>query len=94
MFRSGEHMLTGIELTGKRARTNIAMLHEQGHPEPWIIAMSDPPSIWTVHDSGLRWGIEVTFSDYKTRGFNLEDSQIQRTDRLHRLIPPPPLWCA
>ena len=26
------------------------------------------------------------FSDLKTRGFNLEDSQIQRTDRLDRLI--------
>jgi hypothetical protein len=26
------------------------------------------------------------FSDYKTRGFNLEDSQIERTDRLDRLV--------
>src|SRR3954465_3758581 len=26
------------------------------------------------------------FSDFKTRGFNLEDSQIARTDRLDRLV--------
>ena len=26
------------------------------------------------------------FSDFKTRGFNLEDSQITRTDRLDRLV--------
>jgi len=26
------------------------------------------------------------FSDLKTRGFNLEDSQIARTDRLDRLV--------
>ena len=26
------------------------------------------------------------FSDYKTRGFNLEDSHIERTDRLDRLV--------
>jgi hypothetical protein len=26
------------------------------------------------------------FSDYTTRGFNLEDSQIERTDRLDRLV--------
>lgn len=85
-FARGEHMLTDIELTEKRARTNIAMLHEAGHPEPWIIAMSDPPTTWRALDYGLRWGIEAMFSDYKTRGFNLEDSQIQRTDRLDRLV--------
>ena len=26
------------------------------------------------------------FSNYKTRGFNREDSQIERTDRLDRLV--------
>jgi len=85
-FARGEHMLQDIELTEKRARTNVAMLHEEGHPEPWIIAMSDPPTTWRALDYGLRWGIEAMFSDYKTRGFNLEDSQIQRTDRLDRLV--------
>ena len=85
-FARGEHMLTDVELTEKRARTNIAMLHEAGHPEPWIIALSDPPTTWRAYDYGLRWGIEAMFSDYKTRGFNLEDSQIERTDRLDRLV--------
>ena len=62
------------------------MLHEEGHPEPWIIALSDPPTTWRAYDYGLRWGIEAMFSDQKTRGFNLEDSQIERTDRLDRLV--------
>jgi len=75
-----------IELTEKRARTNIAMLHEPGHAEPWIVALSEPPTAWRARDYGLRWGIEAMFSDYKTRGFNLEDSQIERTDRLNRLV--------
>ena len=79
-------MLTDVELTEKRARTNIAMLHEEGHPEPWIIALSDPSTTWRALDYGLRWGIEANVSDYKTRGFNLEDSQIERTDRLDRLV--------
>jgi len=35
-FARGEHLLTDVELTEKRARANIAMLHEEGHPEPWI----------------------------------------------------------
>ena len=85
-FARGERQLIDIALTEKRVRTNIAMVHEKGHPEPWIIALSDAPSTWRAYDYGLRWGIEAMFSDLKTRGFNLEDSQIQRTDRLGRLV--------
>src|SRR3954451_20462445 len=39
-----------------------------------------------ARDYGLRWGIEAMFSDFKTRGFNLEASQIERTDQLDRLV--------
>jgi hypothetical protein len=62
------------------------MVHEDGHAEPWIIAMSDRPTAGRARDYGLRWGIEAMFSDFKTRGFNLEASQIERTDRLDRLV--------
>ena len=85
-FARGEHMLTDVELTGKRARTNIGMVHEDGHPEPWFIAMSDAPTTARAFDYGLRWGIEAMFSDFKSRGFGLEDSQLQRVDRMDRLI--------
>src|SRR4051794_41850138 len=61
------------------------MVHEAGHPEPWMIALSQPPSVHRAFDYGLRWGIEAMFSDFKTRGFGLEDSHIARTDRLDRL---------
>ena len=43
-FARGEHMLTGIDLTEKRVATNVAMVHEAGHPEPWIIALSEAPT--------------------------------------------------
>ena len=82
----GEHLLRAVELTEQRARTNVAMVHEAGHPEPWIIALSQTPSVHTAFDYGLRWGIEALFSDFKTRGFDLETSQIERTDRRDRLI--------
>jgi hypothetical protein len=62
------------------------MIHEPGHPEPWMIAMSQPPTSHRALDYGLRWGIEALFSDTKTRGFNLEDSQLRRADRIERLI--------
>ena len=85
-FARGERMLVGVELTGKRVPTNIGMVHEDGHPEPWFIAMSDAPTTAKTFDYGLRWGIEAMFSDFKSRGFGLEDSQLQRTDRMDRLM--------
>src|SRR4051812_50150779 len=59
----------------------------RSHAEPWIIAMSDRPTPGRARDYGLRWGIEAMFSDFKTRGFHLEASQIECTDRLDRLFP-------
>ena len=85
-LRRGEHMLIDVELTGKKARTNIAMIHEAGHPEPWIIALSEAPTVYRASDYGLRWGIEAMFPDFKSRGFGLEDSHLQRSDRMSRLI--------
>jgi hypothetical protein len=80
----GERLLSGVELTGKRVVTNVAMVHEPGHPEPWIIAMSEPPTVHRALDYGLRWGIEAMFSDFKTRGFGLEDSHLRRPERPER----------
>jgi hypothetical protein len=85
-FARGEYLLSGIELTEKRVVTHVAMVHEPGHPEPWIIALSEAPTVHRAFDYGLRWGIEAMFSDFKTRGFGLEDSHIRRPERLSRLI--------
>ena len=85
-FARGERLLSGVELTGKRVATNVAMVHEAGHPEPWIIALSEAPTVHRAFDYGLRWGIEAMFSDFKTRGFGLEDSHLRRPERLDRLI--------
>ncbi len=43
-FVRGEHMLTDIELTEKRARTNIAMLHE----EFCLQRLIPPPPLWAA----------------------------------------------
>src|SRR4051794_37101910 len=44
-FARGERLLSGVELTGKRVTTHVAMVHEPGHPEPWIIALSEAPTV-------------------------------------------------
>ena len=78
--------IVNAELYGTGVVTNIGVLHEDGHKEPWIIAMNVAPSEYTILDYGMRWGIEAMFSDFKTRGFGITQSQIRKPDRLARLI--------
>jgi hypothetical protein len=61
-WAAGEHLLWDVELTAKRVATHIAMVHEPSHPEPWIIALSEAPTVHRAFDHGLRWGIEVVFT--------------------------------
>jgi hypothetical protein len=91
----GGRLLGGVEPTGKRVATNVAVAHEPGRPEPWIIAPPEPPTAHRAFDHGLGWGIEAMFSDFETRGFGLEDGHIQRSERPDRLLPvtaPAPFW--
>lgn len=81
-----ERYLPGVRLFAAGVATNVGILHERGHEEPWIIAMDCPPTRATVLDYGARWAIEPTFSDFKSRGFDLEASQLEHADRLERLI--------
>lgn len=81
-----ERYLPDVRLFAQGVMTNLGILHEAGHPEPWIIAMDCRPTRATVLDYGARWGIEPMFSDFKSRGFELEDSQLEHADRLERLV--------
>jgi len=83
---SGAHYFQDVALTGKRVSTNIGIIHDAGHAEPWIIAMSAEPSYLSTLEYSRRWGIEPMFSDFKSRGFGIQETQIQYPDRLGRLI--------
>jgi hypothetical protein len=79
--------LSGVELTVTgRVRTNIGVIHDPGHDESWIVAMSAKPGCLTTLDYARCWGIEPMFSDFKSRGFGLDDTQIRYPDRLARLV--------
>jgi hypothetical protein len=82
----GLTFLEEATLTGVREQTNIAVVREDGHDTAWIIAMAKKPDAYKAFDYGMRWGIESMFSDFKTRGFGLEDSQMRYPERLERLI--------
>jgi hypothetical protein len=83
---SGAHYFQDVALTGKRVSTSIGIIHDAGHAEPWIVAMSAEPSYLRTLDYSRRWGIEPMFSDFKSRGFGIQETQIQHPDRLGRLI--------
>lgn len=82
-----ERYLSNVRLFGKDPiMTNIGILHEAGHSESWIIAMDCQPTRAAVLDYSSRWAVEPTFSDFKGRGFELEDSQLKHAGRLERLV--------
>jgi len=68
--------------------TNIGSLwkKENGHKEPWFIAMDSHPSKYKMLDYSMRWGIECMFSDFKSRRYSIGKTQLRHTDRIERLI--------
>src|SRR3954447_26814836 len=79
---SGGHYFENIILTGKRITTNLGIIRDPGHTEPWIIAMSAKPGYLTTLGYAARWGIEPMFSDFKSRGFGLQQTHLRYPDRL------------
>jgi len=78
--------LTNVALFASGVMTNIGILQESGHKEPWIIAMDCPPTRARVLDYASRWCIEPMFSDFKSRGFGLEDTHLEDPNRLSALL--------
>ena len=86
LWAAGEHRFEGAYLTRRRIQTNIQMFHDETAEEPWFIAMSAKPSLATARQYAKRWGIEAMFSDFKSRGFGLTESQLRSPGKLNRLI--------
>jgi hypothetical protein len=78
--------LENATFNNTKISTNIGILYEEGHKEPWIIAMDCKPSKYKVLDYSMRWGIECMFSDFKSRGFSITKTQLRHSDRIERLI--------
>ncbi len=78
--------LRDVRLFNHGVPTYLGILHEARHPEPWIIAMDEIPNRATVPDYRSRWSIEPLFSDLKSRGFDLEATQLRDPKRLDRLL--------
>ena len=64
LANSGGNYFEAMALTGKRVSTNIGIIRDPGHAEPWIIAMSAKPGYLTTLDYSKRRGIEPMFFDF------------------------------
>jgi hypothetical protein len=81
-----QRFAVGARLLESGIETNLGVLHEAGHPEPWIVAMDCAPPAAAVRDDGLRRGLEPMFSDFPSRGFGLEDIQPRYPERVARRV--------
>jgi hypothetical protein len=52
----------------------------------WLIVVASDSSHNLIEDYAQRWGIETLFGIFKSRGFNLEDTHLQDSERLSRLL--------
>lgn len=66
-----ESSLESVRLGESGPEIRIGIIHEDGHLEPWFIAMDGKPMEAKTLDYGLRWGIEALFSDPKSRGLSI-----------------------
>jgi hypothetical protein len=51
-----------------------------------LLVIANERSQTLINDYAHRWGIETLFGIFKSRGFNLEDTHLQDSERLSRLF--------
>ena len=73
-------------LTGKYfGPVHLAVARPLGSDEYWSVISDEPTDVETLQEYGLRFDIEENFLDDKSKGFQLESSQIRSTKALERL---------
>ncbi len=65
---------------------HLAIARHPQSKEFWIVVSSEPTSMVTFEEYGVRFDIEENFLDDKSNGFQLEASLIRSADALSRLF--------
>jgi hypothetical protein len=81
------HYWTGVYLTmQKDGPYQLAAVWSEEADEPWLLVsdLDDPQVLPDIY--AKRWGIESSFRDMKSYGFDLEASRIDDVDRFNRLL--------
>ncbi|WP_211167837.1 hypothetical protein [Pseudanabaena yagii] len=64
---------------------HIAAAWESGSREYWYILSTEPTTLQTFWEYGLRFDIEENFLDDKSNGFDLESSRLRSAPAISRL---------
>lgn len=84
--QSGISCLNNALFNRTSVAINIGIIQESNHKEPWFIAMDVKANSYKTLDYSMRWGIEALFSDFKSRGFGITQTQLKCPKRIERLI--------
>jgi len=84
----GEHEFwPGVGLTQQRKGPyNLACYWGKGEEKPWRLATNLDTEAETLRKYGKRMRVDEMFSDFKSRGFHLEKTNLRHADRIDRLI--------
>lgn len=87
-FQKGERRyFQNVYITRKRRGPfHLACYWAKTEDDPWYIATDQTADCRTLAEFKKRFYVETMFSDFKKRGFNLEDTRIQKPQRIGRLI--------
>ncbi|MBK8751607.1 MAG: hypothetical protein IPL99_08125 [Candidatus Competibacteraceae bacterium] len=81
-----ERHLPGVRLFARGVMTNLGILHEAGHPEPWIIAMDCTPNRAAVLDYDAPGPSSRCSPTLRAGASSWEARNSGHDDRLERLI--------
>jgi Transposase DDE domain len=66
--------------------THLSVYWKPGEEEALIVMSDRLACAQRLNDYRLRWRVESTFQDGKSRGWNWEESHVRRLDRVDRLL--------
>jgi hypothetical protein len=62
--------------------TNLSACWEPGEEEALLVISDKPAGASRINEYRLRWRVESTFQDFKSRGWDWERSHVRRLDRV------------
>jgi hypothetical protein len=70
----------------QQIETNLSACWEAEEEEPLLVISDQPASRQRINEYRLRWRVESTFQDLKSRGWDWESSHVRRLDRIDRML--------
>lgn len=78
---------TNVYITrNRRGPYHLAVYREKGSSDPWYIATDEHASAQTLRLFEKRFYVEAMFSDFKSRGFDIEKTRIRNPERIDRIL--------